>query len=58
MVKKLMIKQKKILEIYKKHRSINIHKMKNIPIFKKMIANKKIFLIDGMALIYRAHYAI
>ena len=28
-------KQKKILEIYKKHRSINIHKMKNIPIFKK-----------------------
>ena len=28
-------KQKEILEIYKKHRSINIHKMKNIPIFKK-----------------------
>ena len=27
--------QKKKLEIYKKHRLKNIHKMKSIPVFKK-----------------------
>ena len=28
-------KQKEILDIYNKHRSANLHKMKDIPIFKK-----------------------
>ena len=28
-------RQKEILDIYKKHRNVNLHKMKNIPIFKK-----------------------
>tara|TARA_Y100000588_G_C13684351_1_gene681728 strand:- start:11 stop:631 length:621 start_codon:yes stop_codon:yes gene_type:complete len=28
-------RQKEILNIYKKHRNVNLHKMKNIPIFKK-----------------------
>ena len=28
-------KQKEILNIYNKHRNINLHKMEDIPIFKK-----------------------
>jgi len=28
-------KQKRVLEIYNKHRNINLHKMNNIPVFKK-----------------------
>ena len=28
-------KQKEILDIYNKHRAANLHKMKDIPIFKK-----------------------
>ena len=28
-------KQKEILDIYNKHRNSNLHKMKDIPIFKK-----------------------
>ena len=28
-------KQKEILDIYNKHRNVNLHKMEDIPIFKK-----------------------